>query len=50
MSHPLPARDCPDIRVAVESAMSVRTDLYVRDTLPLGQAREAMASKGVKVR
>jgi hypothetical protein len=30
--------------------MSVTTNLYVRDTLPLGQAREAMESRGVKVR
>ena len=29
--------------------MSVTTDLYVRFSLPLGQAREAMLAKGVKV-
>ncbi len=29
--------------------MSVTTDLYVRYSLPLAQAREAMATKGVKV-
>ena len=34
---------------SVEAAMSVTTDLYVRHSLPLGQARAAMAAKGVKV-
>ncbi|GAX78773.1 hypothetical protein CEUSTIGMA_g6210.t1 [Chlamydomonas eustigma] len=33
---------------AVEAAMSVTTNLYVRYSLPLSQAREAMAARGVK--
>ena len=36
-------------RDAVEAAMSVTTNLYVRFSLPLSQAREAMLDKGVKV-
>eukprot|EP00955_Chlamydomonas_euryale_P035869 350255-Chlamydomonas_euryale.AAC.25 len=33
---------------AVEKAISVSTNMYIRHTLPLQQARDAMASKGVK--
>lgn len=39
----------PCIARAVESAMGVTTNLYVRHSLPLLQAREAMVAGKVKV-